>query len=170
MHNSARNPYLHSIINGLNFYRLRPGEDLMKLNFSKVIVFVLAISLNACLLEQVLSACADFGHDIESYDDTAHAAPSHKHDSDDHENAFCCDNSQTSFVVRSSNYHIDLFKLNKSMCYLNFDALEAVASERYSLSPLISIKYPITPRTRDRYALCSLLHAPPRESSFTRLI
>jgi len=136
----------------------------MKILFHQAIILVFTVSLNACLLEQVIfpdanSFLSEHGSEAPNLDD--HAVPSHKHDSDSHEDDFCCDNNLMSYIGPSSIFPTDLFELNNLSCYINLGALEIEAATKHSLRSLRSTIQPPRPRARDQYALCSLLHAPP---------
>ena len=134
----------------------------MKILFHQGIILVLTV--NACLLEQVICTVAEFflsGNSIEAHNRDDHGVPSHKHDSNGHESDFCCDNNLTSYISSRFFSPTDLFELNNLSCYVNFGALEIEAATKHSLRSLRSTIQPPRPRARDQYALCSLLHAPP---------
>jgi len=122
------------------------------------LVFILGVTPQACLVEQAVCAIID----VTAQDH--HAAPSHKHDERGHENLFCCDNSLSSYVVNTFSDVLNLKHLQSSFAFLYVipNSTEGI----FYMSPNKGLRqlgtHMISIRTRDKYALTSLLHAPPQ--------
>lgn len=127
------------------------------------LVFIMGLAPQACLVEMAISAIADgVSHHAGGNEQHQHTTPSHKHDEQGQEASYCCDNSLSSFVV-SQPYAPPL----PSTFYTRFVVNQQLAVPE-SLLPSASLRYlsKANPpgdsfRTRDKYALSSLLHAPP---------
>jgi len=121
------------------------------------LIFILGVAPQACLVEQALCAIIDVTMQHH------HAAPSHKHDERGHENVFCCDNSLNSYTA---NTFSDVLNLKHHQSRFSILSVSPNSTEgMFYISPVTGLwqlgtsMIPI--RMRDKYALTSLLHAPP---------
>lgn len=129
-------------------------------------VFVISVTPNACVVEQVLAAIAEMvpHGEHEHAADATHAdtvAPSHSHDEEGHEEEFCCDNESYSYIVAHlSTYFSHFHHTRTGGLYFALEAQRAKADFPIA-SYVHRLRQPTAMRSRDRYALTSLLHAPP---------
>lgn len=130
---------------------------------STLFVLILTFSPNACLLEQAFAVVKEMlpcSHHYNQSGDHHSTAPSHRHDEEGSENVFCCDNTRNSYIVSKSFTQFNsLIHLTSS---LPFEACltESTISIEYDYI-LHRYRQPPPLRSRDKYALSCLLHAPP---------
>jgi len=134
--------------------------------YFSLLIFLLTVTLQACFVEQVVAAIAEMvSHDHHNSErHRADTSPSHRHDEKGHENVFCCDNSLNSSVVNDTSRQLSLIdQLQANSIYVCITAVsEAEDSYMFSSANYSQTnRYSIPFRSRDKYALSSLLHAPP---------
>ncbi len=127
-------------------------------------LFVLVVSVipNACLVEQVIATVAD-SFPREHHQESQHheeATPSHSHDEEGSEHEFCCDNDAYPYLVTPTFIQLDSDGQLRSSLFLVEDLEESTNSFQHDYF-LHQFRKPPTTRTRDKYALSCLLHAPP---------
>ena len=128
-----------------------------------LMVFVLGGSSQACLLEQAITLVADWApHSHDSAEPHKHngTSPSHHHDDAGQTPDFCCV-SVFSLFARSNdfaNHHPVKYSILSN--FLSNDAPTTIGSTVSHLHA-IGLIQPSPFRTRDKYALSCLLHAPP---------
>jgi len=135
------------------------------------LVFVLAITPHACLVEQVIASAAELlphsheesaGHDSAAEDHHDEAVPSHCHDESGQEAEFCCDNEVYFYLSSDSGYQSDFTTASPT---ITIDAAEDELTFKqrieYHTYYLHRLRQPLHVRGRDTYALSCLLHAPP---------
>lgn len=135
------------------------------------LVFVLAITPHACLVEQVIASAAELlphsheqgaEHDSSARDHHDEAVPSHCHDESGREAEFCCDNEI--YFYLSSDNQFDFKPGSNSYLITTGNVVEDDQTFRERVeyyTYLRRLRQPLSIRSRDRYALSCLLHAPP---------
>ncbi len=139
----------------------------MKLSMSARIflssfILIMSVIPNACLVEQVVASVAEMvsqGPHQNSHGDKQ-TAPSHSHDEEGHEEDFCCDNQ--SYRQIRSHKRIDFQEVYQPNAFLYFSTDASQVKNYFQFhSYLHRLRHPTAMRSRDKYALTSLLHAPP---------
>ncbi len=130
--------------------------------FFSFFILIMSVIPNACLVEQVVASVAEMvsqGPHQNSHGNKQ-TAPSHSHDEGGHEEDFCCDNQ--SYLYFGSHTTIDLRQVYQPNAFLYF-SIDASQVKNYFQfhSYLHRLRQPTAMRDRDKYALTSLLHAPP---------
>jgi hypothetical protein len=127
--------------------------------FLSAFIVIMSVLPNACLVEQVVASVAEMiphGPHQNSHGDKQ-TAPSHSHDKEGHKEDFCCDNE----FYRYFGFHtkIDFHPPNAILYFLK-DASQVKNYFQFH-GYLHHLRQPTSMRSRDKYALASLLHAPP---------
>ncbi|MFQ5769992.1 MAG: hypothetical protein ACE5HX_05615 [bacterium] len=128
-----------------------------------LLVIILTVSPNACIVEQAIAKIANVvsdGHHTDDAHDQDKTTPSHKHDEDKKENQFCCDNNINFYIISKILTQLDKPAQYVSLSAETVDFDEQQSYFRYDYSRH-HFRQPSTLRTRDKYALNCLLHAPP---------
>lgn len=130
--------------------------------FFSFFILIMSVTPNACLVEQVVASVAEMvahGPHQDSHGDKQ-TAPSHSHDREGHEEDFCCDNeSYRQFRPRATIDFQQVYQPN-AFLYFSIDASQVKNYFQFH-SYLHRLRQPTAMRSRDKYALTSLLHAPP---------
>ena len=134
--------------------------------YFSLLIFLLTLTLQACFVEQVVAAIAEMvSHDRHNSEQHgSDTSPPHRHDENGHNNVFCCDNILSSSVVNNTSRQLSLIdQLRTNGIYFCITAVsEAEDSHMFSSASYSQTnRYSIPFRSRDKYALSSLLHAPP---------
>jgi hypothetical protein len=128
-----------------------------------LIAFILSLTSQACLLEQVMAQVASWTpHKYQDAETHEHEklTPSHKHDEEEDQAEFCCDNSLNLYI--NNPYFISQVSSGQFFASL-FTKIELKNGVYYDLRFYFQdLRVPISFRARDKYALTCLLHAPPR--------
>ena len=126
------------------------------------LVFILLLSSQACLLEQGISLAMELtpqDHHSTEHNEHENGTPPHHHDDQRQEADICCNTILTLFV--RSSYLPTLIQTEHflSSSVVSKGGLETIESTpNFHFNGLFKI---IRLRTRDKYALSYLIHAPP---------
>jgi hypothetical protein len=128
------------------------------------LVFILSVTSQACLVEQTIAAVSNSAHHEEyTHGTNKHdkPVPSHNHDNEGQESEFGCNNNLNLYILSKILTQTDALKeFDTSFSLLLTDLAGASNSFQYCCNPN-QLRTPFLLRTRDRYALTCLLHAPP---------
>ena len=129
-----------------------------------LLVYILTLSPQACLVEQVISAAfytISHGHGDEKSLEHHESAPLHKHDDAESENLFCCDNNLNLYLVNKTVSKVDICdQFISCIALITIVEKQTVPlQDEYHLHRFRQIP---TIRGGDKYALTCLLHAPPQ--------
>ncbi|NIR51720.1 hypothetical protein GWO43_24400 [candidate division KSB1 bacterium] len=136
-------------------------------SYLALLVSILPVSPNACLVEHMIARLADAiptGHHGSEAHDPHESVPSHKHDNQGQETEFCCDNPLNLYIVARIKALPQKDTCENSN--LIFDTIADLVGVENSLqhsNSLHRFRQPAPLRTRDKYALACLLHAPPSD-------
>ena len=126
-----------------------------------LLVFILAMSSQVCLLEQAIALVVKLAPH-EHHGGEAHEhhqpAPSHKHDNEGHEAKYCCDNSLNQFVTSKGYSDFQSQDFLTSFLFLIIPTSSESSTQAFHI---LGARQPESFRSRDKYALTCLLHAPP---------
>jgi hypothetical protein len=128
-----------------------------------LIILILFVTIQVCLLEQVMARVTSWTpHKYQDAETHEHEkpTPSQKHDEEEHQAEFCCDNSLNLYV--DSPYFISQVSVEQFFSLLStiIEPKNNVFfnSNFYFQDVGLSVSF----RARDKYALTCLSHAPPR--------
>jgi hypothetical protein len=131
--------------------------------FLSASIVILSVIPNACLVEQAVASVAEVlpHRPLEtSHHNEKQTAPSHSHDEEGHEANFCCDNETYRYI--HSQQRIDFHKVDQPNALPNLILDDTQVKDYFQFRIYLHrLKQPTSIRIRDKYALTSLLHAPP---------
>ena len=121
---------------------------------------MLAMTSQACLLEQAIALTAKLApHEHQGEAQEHHQqASTHKHDNEGQESKYCCDNSLNQFVPSKGSSDFQSQDFITSV--LSLTETTTLESSNHT-SCIRNLKQSLPFRTKDKYALSCLLHAPP---------
>ncbi len=126
-----------------------------------LLIFILAMTSQACLFEQAIALVVKLApqeHHRGEAQEHHQQAPSHKHDNEGQESKYCCDNSLNQFVASKGSSDFQSQDFITSV--LSLTETTTLESSNHT-SCIRNLKQSLPFRSRDKYALSCLLHAPP---------
>jgi len=120
------------------------------------------VATSACLVEQVVASFAEMVHygPYQNSHGDKQTVPLHSHDEKDHGEDFCCDNPSYRYIRSHTTIDFQQVYQPNTFLYFSIDAVQDKNHFQFH-SYLHRLRQPTAMRSRDKYALSSLLHAPP---------